>query len=257
MEEVNDRMNEEGEERPCFESYAQEFTMQDEMELEQLQASGILDERAAAACVVPSREELEKQEIDLSNEPASPVRDEWPKDSLLTKDHFTIDTQKCLTCRKDLGHAMPMNRIPKEKYLFCADDVCSTVAVLQCFACDKHFVRDSGHFVHRPGNCAYTFPTQIYNFMCRYCYEEQMATEPGFEETKQKMKEYREYRAALEEKEKDIANLAAGPSNVQPDMYKQNAPHRHRHPSSSSYSSYLPEPAFKRKRVQEAGEQEQ
>lgn len=223
-----------------FDTCAQDFSMTDQMELEELTKEAN-DERAR----IPSREDFKEEGEDLSMVPASPVRDEWPKDSLLTKDHFTIDTQKCITCRKDLGYAMPMNRIPKEKYLFCQgpDDICVETAIIQCFACDKHFCRDTGYFVHRPGNCAYTFPTQIYNFMCKYCYEEQMVGEPGFEETKQKMREFREYRRKMEEESKDIANLANSPSNTQPSHYKNVTP------SPMPPFAPQPPPPLKRKRV--------
>jgi len=242
-----------GEREEYFTSCAQEFlTMQDEIDYEEAMK--------AAREVAESSNAVSDTVVAAINpdEPASPVRDEWPKDSLLTKDHFTIDTQKCLTCRKDLGHAMPMNRIPKEKYLFCGE-ACQNTAVLQCFACDKHFVRDQGHFVHRPGNCAYSFPTQIYNFMCKYCYDEQMATEPGFEETKQKMKEFREYRKQMEAADphgKDIANLSSGSSTAEPSRYRRQPATTMSTSSSFSYFSGEKDeavPLKKRKRLEVSG----
>lgn len=220
VEESTDGMEDEKEEEEAFSSCAQEFmTMQDEIDYEEMmKATRMIEEEAKSSFSQYNADTKEE-------EPASPVRDKWPADSLLTKDHFTIDTQKCLTCRHDLGYAMPMNRIPKEKYLFCDKEECSTSAILQCFACDKHFIRDVGHFVHRPGNCAYTFPTQIYNFMCKYCYSEQMTLEPGYEETKKQMKEFREYRKRMEAEDpgRDIASLANGPSTAQPAWYRRSS----------------------------------
>lgn len=193
---------------------------EDAMDLERLnQDEGVQQSLASDREKVLNREQAES--VDLSNVPASPVRDEWPKDSLLSPSHFTIDKQDCLACNAKLGWAMPMNRIPKVQYLYCSPELydpsnpevhpgspCFQKAILQCWACTRYFVKDKGNYVFRPGNCAYSHPTQIFSFMCTSCYKDQLANEPGLEETKKQMAEYRRHRKECEEKEKDILSLA-------------------------------------------------
>lgn len=154
-------------------------------------------EEQSAAYSQGEKEETE----DLSEVPASPIRNEWPADSVLKPDHFTIDQQPCLNCNKKLGYAMPMNRIPKVKYLFCENSLCQTAHFLQCFVCGKYQSENTAHLVHRPGNSAYQGPSQIYSFMCHYCYKDQLAMEPGLEETREAYKKYREVRQRNEEEE--------------------------------------------------------
>lgn len=134
-------------------------------------------------------------------EPASPIRTPWPADSLLKPDHFTIDTQRCLNCNANLGYAMPMNRIPKVKYLFCDHPNCQTTSFLKCWACGNFQNENTGHLVHRPGNSAYQGPSQIYSFMCHHCYQEQMQMEPSVEETKEQYRKFANLRRENEKKE--------------------------------------------------------
>lgn len=151
------------------------------------------------------------------DDPASPIRAEWPKDSMLTKDHFTIDEQHCLVCYKKLGYAMPMNRVPKTKYLFCHDNKdCLAAVFLKCWVCGNFQNENTGYLVHRPGNSAYTGPSQIYNFMCHHCYKDQIEMEPGLEETREQFRKYREVRRENEEKEKDLLTLAEGTKRGHP-----------------------------------------
>lgn len=234
-----------------------EFDADDKMELDSLES------QFPTPVSSPSDGGEMGQDKDLTDVPASPVRDIWPADSLLKPEHFTIDKQKCCACKADLGWALPMNRIPKEHYLYCGGDLtsknplytspCYDQAVIQCMACEKHFVKTKAHYVHRPGNCAYTTPTAIYGLMCGDCYEDQMKLEPGYEETKAKMKAYREMRASLEEKDKDIANLANMPSNTQPAHYKNIYPNPYPHQPQAAAAAIpiepLPTPATKRKRT--------
>lgn len=133
--------------------------------------------------------------------PASPIRTEWPKDSLLKPEHFTIDSQHCLNCFAKLGYAMPMNREPKVKYLFCDHPNCQTANFLKCWACGNFNNENSGHLVHRPGNSAYQGPSQIYSFMCVHCYKDQIENEPGVEETKEMYKKFAAVRRENEKKE--------------------------------------------------------
>ena len=135
------------------------------------------------------------------NEPASPIRTQWPADSLLKPEHFTIETQRCLNCNANLGYAMPMNRLPKVKYLFCDHPNCQSTNFLKCFACGNFQSESTGHLVYRPGNSAYTGPSQIYSFMCTYCYKDQMSLEPGPEETKEQYKKFAAVRKENEQKE--------------------------------------------------------
>ena len=135
------------------------------------------------------------------NEPASPIRTPWPADSMLKPEHFTIETQRCLNCNANLGYAMPMNRLPKVQYLFCDHPNCQSTNFLKCFACGNFQSESTGHLVYRPGNSAYTGPSQIYSFMCTYCYKDQMSLEPGPEETKEQYKKFAAVRRENEQKE--------------------------------------------------------
>jgi len=148
-------------------------------------------------CSLMTAEELEK----VRDVPASPIRVEWPSDSLLKEDHFTIDKQRCLVCHTDLGYAMPMNRVPKVKYLFCEKDNCQKTQFIECFSCGQYHGESTGRLVFRPGNSAYTGPTQIYSFMCTRCYTEQIENEPGVAETQEMMAKVREERKKYEEME--------------------------------------------------------
>jgi hypothetical protein len=187
-------------------------------EHEQLVQEGVLSSSAPpSASVVPTREEAEK----LENEPASPIRVEWPKDSLLKPEHFTIDEQRCIHCHKGLGYAMPMNREPKVKYLFCDNFECQNTQVIHCWACDHFTSVTEGHLVSRPGNSAYHGPSSIHSFMCKTCFADQCAMEPGLEETREMYAKYREARKENEEKERDIAELALSNSAFNPDSFTE------------------------------------
>lgn len=138
---------------------------------------------------------------DSDREGSRPVKQEWPKDSLLTPDHFTIDQQQCLKCKKRLGYAMPMNKQANPKYLFCCEEngteKCRKQAdYLQCWACGNLNTQNTGVIVCKPGNCAYyPQPSQIYEFMCHFCHNDMMKNEPGVEECRAQMKKIREARA--------------------------------------------------------------
>lgn len=151
---------------------------------------------------VPSQQEA-AENPDLYDVPASPIRAEWPKDSLLSPSHFTIDTQHCISCHVDLKYAMPMNRIPKTKYLFCEKTECQQTSFLQCWACGQFQSENTGMLVSRPGNSAYTGPSSIHSFMCKHCYDDQIKMEPGLEETREMFAKYRQMRHENEEKEKE------------------------------------------------------
>ncbi len=171
-----------------------------------------LEEIEQANRVVPSREEAE----DLNDVPASPIRVNWPSDSLLKPDHFTIDQQRCLHCSKELGYAMPMNRIPKVGYLFCKDFECQHTQQIHCWACGHFTSETNGHLVSRPGNSAYTGPSSIFSYMCKTCFEDQCKMEPNLEETREMFQKYRTLRHESEEKEKAIAELALQDSSFNP-----------------------------------------
>jgi hypothetical protein len=167
------------------------------------------DTTTTAAETTTTMMEIEQKEEE--EELASPIRTEWPSDSLLKPEHFTIDQQKCLACHKSLGYALPMNKTPKPKYLFCPEpNDCAQTSFLECFVCGNYNNERSGHVVHRPGNSAYTGPSQIYSFMCAHCYKDQMEGEPGLKETQEAMKKYREYRHEQEILENShLANIAS------------------------------------------------
>jgi len=132
-------------------------------------------------------------------EPVSPIRTPWPEDSLLKPDHFTIDQQKCLSCHKDLGYAMPMNRVPKSKYLFCEAHRGSGVG--KCWGCLKYQTANTCHIVYRPGNSAYQGPSSIHTIMCHTCMEDMKKGEPSVEETQKMYKEFAELRRKNEREE--------------------------------------------------------
>jgi hypothetical protein len=195
----------------------------------------------------PSPEEAEA----LKDVPASPIRFEWPKDSLLPPDHGTTDHQKCLVCSKDLGYALPMNRIPKTKYLFCDTPACQNSNDLPCLACGHHTMESRGHLVNRPGNSFYAGASSIHAFICKSCYQDQLDMEPGLEETQEMMKKYRAERQANEERDKDIAHLAANGDLSRPSQvydHRLRSSHLREHPPT--FESELPfdQPVATRKR---------
>ena len=146
-------------------------------------------------------ERIQQDEGYNSEEEGSrPIVQAWPEDSLLTKDHFTIDEQQCLKCKKKLGYALPMNKQANPRFLFCCDDtggpLCALTAdYLHCWACGNLNSERTGSLVSRPGNCAYyAQPSQIYEFMCYHCHKEMMENEPGKEECAERMKQIRKTR---------------------------------------------------------------
>lgn len=143
--------------------------------------------------------DFEDEEYDSEKEGSRPVQPNWPKDSLLRRDQFTIDEQQCLKCRKLLGYAMPMNKEPNAKYLFCVEEdgteKCrSESQYLNCFACGNYHSSATATVVCRPGNSGYEGPSSIYNFMCYSCHKDMMENEPGVEECKRNMAAIREKR---------------------------------------------------------------
>lgn len=145
----------------------------------------------------------EQNSIQLDNgfilEPQSPIRTPWPEDSMLKPEHFTIDQQKCLTCHKDLGYAMPMNAVPKAKYLFCEAHQNSPVGL--CWGCMQHQTDNSCALVYRPGNSSYQGPSSIHTIMCNHCLEDMKKGEPTLEETQKMYKEFAEIRRKNEKEE--------------------------------------------------------
>lgn len=146
-------------------------------------------------------ERLVADPSDDQSGPASPIRTPWPADSLLPQSHFTIDQQACLNCGKQLGYAMPMNREPKVKYLFCSTETCQQAQFLKCFACGNFQSETSCFLVYRPGNSAYQGPSQIYSIMCNHCYADQQSLEPSLEETREQFAKFREVRQRNEERD--------------------------------------------------------
>jgi hypothetical protein len=154
----------------------------------------------------------EGDQYDSDVEGSRPIREVWPEDSELTPDHFTIDTQTCLACGKNLGYAMPMNKKPNPKFLFCLDedgnDLCrGKVSYVTCHYCGNFNNESSGSLVSRPGNSGYCGPSSIYSFMCHYCYDEMKKGEPGLEECRTQMAKVREVRRAEEMKERGLSFL--------------------------------------------------
>ncbi len=145
--------------------------------------------------------EVDQLSLDYDEETLGfrPVNQTWPEGSVLTRDHFTIDQQHCLKCRKKLGYAMPMNKPANPKYLFCCDkdgnEKCrENISFLNCHACGNLNNESTLHVVSKPGNCAYTEATCIYDVMCFHCHKDMMENEPGVEECKKQMKEIRKMR---------------------------------------------------------------
>lgn len=133
-------------------------------------------------------------------EGSRPIKKNWPKDSVLPRSHFYIEEQQCLKCHHLLGYAMPMNKLPNIKFLFCINEDGSRKCsldnpYLECHHCGNLTHSGSGgHFCHRPGNSAYDGPSQIYQFLCHHCLKDQKENEPGVEECKAQMKLIREMR---------------------------------------------------------------
>lgn len=154
--------------------------------------------------VLPSREEAESGVIDY-DAPASPIKErDWGPDCPIRRENCVIDKQHCLHCHKDLGYAMPMNRIPKINYLFCKNIECQNIQCIKCWACGNYTSEAEGHIVNRPGNSFYDGPSDIFAFMCMHCYKDQMTMEPNLEETRELYSKYRAERIANEEKEKHL-----------------------------------------------------
>ena len=158
-------------------------------------------------------EEEKDSEAELG--PSSPIpKDRWPADSLLTREHFTLDNQRCLVCEADLGYQMPMNRTPKPKYLFCPTGLspnCFISPVYKCLSCGHFSSSNQGDLVSRPANSGYDGPAECFSFMCTYCYNEQKAGEPGLQETKEAMAAFREVRRQADDLELEkYERLAAG-----------------------------------------------
>jgi hypothetical protein len=140
----------------------------------------------------------------------SPIRDEWPSTSLLSREHFTVDQQHCLNCHKQLGYAMPMNRTPKICYLFC-DRCPKQIQFLNCEICGNLNNENTAVLCHRPGNSGYAGPSQIYSFICHHCLKDQKEQEPGLEETQMLMKNVRALRRKKELEERGETALDLGP----------------------------------------------
>lgn len=141
---------------------------------------------------------LTNPDYDSEIEGSRPLRYKWPKETTLGRDHFTIDTQQCVDCGKDLKWMMPMNKKPNGRYLFCHNEegaqICGKNHYLRCHYCGNINNENSGAIVFRTGNSAFDGPSQIYQFMCYHCHKEQMETEPGLKECREKMTEIREVR---------------------------------------------------------------
>jgi hypothetical protein len=136
---------------------------------------------------------------DSEEEGSRPIRQVWPSDTTLFKEHFTIDEQCCLVCRKKLGYALPMNKQANPRFLFCTDENgnarCAEKAeYISCWACGNLNNMNSAHIVTRPGNSAYYGPSQIYDFMCKHCHKDMMEMEPGKEECAAQLAKIREIR---------------------------------------------------------------
>lgn len=198
------------------------------------------------------KEQLEEG-YDSEEEGSRPVRQEWPAESILDKSHFTIDEQHCLKCRKKLGYALPMNKEPNVKYLFCCNEDGSPKCRLQadyleCWACGNLNTQTTGHVVNRPANCAYYEPTQIYDFMCAHCHKDMMEQEPGKEECAEQLKKIRELRR------EDKIRGGGGAGSTPFTQFMNSTSYSSSSSSSSIYShqSSLPEDRgsrVKRKRV--------
>lgn len=191
----------------------------------------------------------EKDQLDEAynseEEGSRPVKEEWPSDSLLSIDHFTIDKQYCLKCRKKLPYALPMNKQANPKYLFCCDEqgepLCAKQAdYIQCWACGNLNSQTTAHIVTRPANCAYFEPSQIYDFMCHHCHKDMMENEPGVEECKEQLKKIKELRSQDKISSAATAAAAAGIKCDLPQLSQYNPTFSSSQTqSSSSVSAYL------------------
>jgi hypothetical protein len=146
-------------------------------------------------------QELDKAGYNSEDEGCRPIRPYWPKGSCLTKEQFTIDEQTCLDCGKKLGYALPMNKTPNIRYLFClkqdGSQPCRTLpSFFKCFVCGNYHTPATLNIVSRPGNSAYEGPSEIYQFMCSSCHKDQMENEPGVEECQKQMAKIRASRQA-------------------------------------------------------------
>jgi len=146
-------------------------------------------------------QELDNGAYNSEEEGCRPIRPYWPKGSCLTREQFTIDEQTCLDCGKKLGYAMPMNKTPNIRYLFClkqdGSQPCRTLpSFFKCFVCGNYHTPATLNIVSRPGNSAYEGPSEIYQFMCGSCHKDQMENEPGVEECRKQMAQIRAARQA-------------------------------------------------------------
>ena len=139
-----------------------------------------------------------------------PLRKKWPKDTLLPRDHFTIDEQQCMNCEKKLGYAMPMNKRPNKRFLFCSEE-CFDFTHIRCVDCGNFTFIDSGYLVNHPGNSGFDGPSDIFRFQCKSCYQDMVAAAPTAEECAKQMKELRKLR------EKDELAHKFGPATA--DLY--------------------------------------
>ncbi len=151
----------------------------------------------------------EENGYDSERDGSRPIKKSWPEDSQLDRSHFTIDEQQCLLCKKKLGYAMPMNKEPNVKFLYCLDsegnDVCRDKAVaLHCWSCGNYNTEATGCIVFRTGNSAFDGPSQIYEFMCYHCHKEMKENEPGLAECKRQMELIRAARKEDELRSKGI-----------------------------------------------------
>lgn len=160
-------------------------------------------------------EELYEEENGYNSEKegSRPIQKKWPSDTALERSHFTVDEQQCLLCKKKLGYAMPMNKEPNIRFLFCMDsegnDVCRGKAVaLNCWSCGNFNTENSGSIVFRTGNSAFDGPSQIYEFMCYHCHKEMKENEPGLEECREQMKKIREIRKEDELRERGLGGYS-------------------------------------------------
>lgn len=202
------------------------------------------------------------EEYNSEEEGSRPVRQEWPVESILEKTHFTIDEQHCLKCRKRQGYALPMNKEPNVKYLFCCNEDGSPKCRLQadyleCWACGNLNTQTTGHVVNRPANCAYYEPTQIYDFMCAYCHKDMIEQEPGKEECAEQLKKIRELRR--EDKSRGGGSGGGGGGELPYTQFmNSNSYSSFASSSINSHSSDLPEDrgsGVKRKRLLEKQEE--
>lgn len=218
-----------------------------------------LAERVPGSLTWWEREQLltEEDGYDSDKEGSRPVRQEWPQDSLLSMDHFTIDKQHCLKCRKHLPYALPMNKNANPKYLFCCEEdgtpLCALQAdYIQCWACGNLNSQTTAHVVTRPANCAYLQPSQIYDFMCHHCHKDMMEQEPGVEECKEQLKKIKEMRRL----DKQLGGGAAAPvfnsmQSLNSQFQQQPSPSSSITQSVSNYISSSSAPSSKKRKLLE------